>query len=104
MPKPNKELIDLYETKKFAFTSKLKRDIEAILDSHNREVDKKARSGKMLTPKQLEVLKLMKELKSVKKVAEKLGIGLRSAYQHLNLAKKKGYLVSDNLEALPVAK
>jgi len=103
IPKPSQPLIDLYEEKKLAFTSKLNKTIQNRLEAFEKEQEaeikgKLKETRKPLTKKQEEVLRLVALHKDVKRVAKILGTSLTNIYKQLKLAKKKGYGVSEYIE------
>ncbi len=95
LPKPDEELIKLYEKKKKAFTTALNLEIEAELDVYENGKKKALFQRGDLTDKQKRVLKLTYELKDKKKVAEVIGISTRVVYDCLKACKKKGWTPKD---------
>jgi len=91
---PNDNLIKLYEEKKTKFTTELYKDLfqEMNLDKQNKDWRKK------MTQKQQEVYDMLEEGLKPKEIAEKLGGNLAGIYKHINLIKKKGYLVANGIK------
>ena len=92
IPKPSVELIKQYEEKKLNFTTKLNKEIEFALDI--------AEAGKLpkrkrLTEKQERAMTLLAKLEEVKLVSKELGISIKSTYNHIKVAKDKGYKVEE---------
>lgn len=88
---PDEAILTQYEAKKVIFTNSLNKD---IMDSvkFNKKVSQKQ---KPLTLIQEKALMLMKQYSDVEKVAQALGIGLRTVYFHLSQAEKKGYNIEN---------
>lgn len=94
--KPPKWIIDEYETRKEAFTSKLNRSIQDQLEA----LEGKESTKKAMTEMQEKVLNLMEKHGDSQKVAEILEISPRSIRFHIAQARKKGHIVvkGDELE------
>jgi hypothetical protein len=91
--KAPKWLIEEYELKKTAFTSKLNKSIEEQLD----RLEEKAKpKGKQMTAKQKQVVELMSIYDNAEKVATELNISSNSVYFHLSQARKKGFTPKNN--------
>ena len=87
---PSKELINLYEPKKFKFVSGLTEDFAKTLDKLDKEnLRKQGRAN--LTAIQQETHEMKLDGLSVKEIAKKRGISVRSTYETLEQIKKKGY-------------
>jgi hypothetical protein len=101
VPKPNQELIDLYEAKKLAFTDNLNRNITSRLkrfDERGKSMTSEqpidAKYRKPLTDKQriaMETLANIKESNKYERASKILGKSQNSIAENIKLAKKKGY-------------
>lgn len=106
VPRPSKELEDLYEAKKLAFTTRLNKNISERLNkfdesgksltSEQRDEEKQER--KPLTEAQERVMKVMANIKEDNKFERARDI-LNKSYstisQNIKLAKKKGYTLEE---------
>lgn len=107
VPKPSKELIEQYESKKLAFTTQLNLNIMTKLDAFNN-------SGKSMTENNSQVIDTRKFLTPLQKecmtqlanmeadvpnknilISQKLGIGPSAVSGHLSSARKKGYRLEE---------
>ena len=102
LTKPPQHLIEEYEAKKTAFTSKLNLD---IMNELQKADDKKNTDYKKpLTEKQLQVMELLAEHNgNFKEVVDILKTSHVSVYQHHDLARKKGYNWQDFKKNLPIS-
>ena len=101
--KPSKEIIEVYEKKKRAFTDQLNEKIERqLIDFEKKELGLDKR--KELTEKQARALDLMSLHHDTQIVADKMKIKRRAVQKHLELAKKKGYLPQtlEELRKIPI--
>lgn len=100
IPKPPKDLIDLYEEKKTEFTSKLNREIQFKLNELSekdkpKEKEKSIDTRKELTDKQRKVMELLGKGMGVVKAGEEMGISIGAISQHKTSARKKGYTLEE---------
>jgi len=106
--KPSKELIELYEKKKLDFTNKLNKNISEQLKKYDEsgksitaEKKEEVKIRKPLTQRQLEVMKVLaniKESNKYKRACEILKIKSSSIHQNKKLAEKKGYTLQEFVE------
>ena len=103
IPKPSDELVELYEQKKTAFTSKLNQDILKTMDklsgkTEQEEQDNATDNRKPLTEKQQKTMEVLANLECENKFEEAhkiLGLSLSTIHQHKKLAEKKGYKLEE---------
>lgn len=88
--KPPQHLITPYEKKKTQFTAGLNKDILRQLNEKD-SGERPQQAEIELTAKQIIALTLKKEHGKIDIVATMMGMSNRGAYEHLRLAKKKGY-------------
>lgn len=88
VPKPPKKLTEEYEDIKLKFTQGLNRD---ILESLKIKRIRKESQTKRLTEKQERAVNLMGKYGDAHKVAEEMGVHFTAVYNHLKLARNKGY-------------
>lgn len=101
VPKPSEELINLYEAKKYAFTSKLNQDIERRLDSYQAKeeikINKNLKDKKPLTPRQQQIYDLFQQGRiTQKEISERLNLKLRVVNENIGWMKNKGWDIPDN--------
>lgn len=92
---PPKEMVDIYEVKKTAFTNKLNEEIERKLfarEEKDNPTDKANR--KPLTDKQREVMEVLYD-HTLQQTADILGLGVATVHQHKTAAEKKGWKKED---------
>ena len=86
--RPSEKLICDYEEKKNKFTKELN---EHVLGELNKlEKGNKAKDKPKLTPRQQEIVDLLKKGTLINEIAQRLGINPKNVYESLNLAKNKG--------------
>mgnify|MGYP003132758359 CR=1 FL=1 len=104
VPKPNKNLIELYEQKKLDFTNKLNKNISERLkkyDESGKSMTSERQEGserKKLTDRQQEVMKVLanvKESNRYETACKILGITLSALFNHKKLSEKKGYTLDE---------
>ena len=105
VPRPSKELEDLYEEKKLKFTNNLNKNITQRLikydesgDSVTAEYKEETIKRKELTPTQEKVMKVFANIKESNKFVrarEILGLSMSVIHNHMKLAKKKGYKLEE---------
>jgi len=108
VPKPSKELIELYEQKKLEFTNNLNKNITERLkkfdesgNSLTSEQKETITIRKPLTPKQERVMKCLANIKESNRyetATKLLGISLSAIHQNKTLAEKKGYTLLEFTE------
>jgi len=102
VPKPDKELIDLYEAKKMAFTDQLNKNISARLakfdqagKSMTAEQKEEVIERKPLTARQEEVMKVFANSKGFKEASEKIGLSMGNIHKYKKASEKKGYKLEE---------
>ena len=91
IPRPSKEMIKVYETKRLIWTDKLNTEIQDRLESYERRTAIKD-DRKEPTDLQQEALTKFKHYKGdIKAVAKDMDISVQMVYNHLNGAESKGY-------------
>jgi len=102
VPKPSKDLIEVYEQKKLDFTNRLNKNILTRLHKYNEKHDNITEeqvevpvNRKELTEKQERVMRAIANSNDYKAVAKELGISESAVCQHRKSAHKKGYNVKE---------
>ena len=96
IPAPSPQLIKDYEVLKENFTSALNKDILSQLDEMEKKKSKDYRQP--LTPLQERAMILQAKYNDTEKVAQDMGCVARNVRNHLQLARRKGYVEEEFAE------